>query len=47
MILMGQDMAVPDVATGFVEGRLDAGDLAGQRRDHILGGVFDILGRLW
>ncbi len=47
VIFMREDVAVPDVASGFVEGRLDAGYLAGQCRDHILGGILDILRRLW
>ncbi len=45
---MGEDVAVPDVAAGFVEGRLDPGHLTRipvlrrQSRDHVLGRVLDI-----
>ncbi len=47
MILMGEDVAVPDVAARFVKGSLNPRDLTWQRRDHVLGSIFDIPGRLW
>ena len=46
MVLVGEDVAVPDITTRLVEGRLDAGDLAGQCRDHVLGRIFDVPFRL-
>ena len=45
VVLVGQDVAVPHVAAGLVEGCLDPGDLAGQRRDHVLRGILDVLDR--
>ena len=41
VILMREDVAVPDVAAGLVEVSLDAGDLIRQSRDHVLGRVLD------
>jgi hypothetical protein len=46
MVLMGEDVAMPHVAAGLVEGHLDAGDLTRQSRDHVLGRVFNVPGRL-
>lgn len=35
MVLVREDMTVPDITPGFVEGHLDARDLAGQRHHHV------------
>ena len=42
VVLMREDMAVPDVAARFVECGLDAGDLSGEGGDHVLGRILDI-----
>ena len=42
MVFMREDVAVPDVASGLVEGGFDTGDLPGQSSYHILAGVLDI-----
>ena len=38
MVLMRQDVTMPDVSTRFGEGHLDARDLARQRHDHVAPG---------
>ena len=40
MVLMRQDVAVPYVPAGFVEGHLDASHFAGRRQDHVAPGSF-------
>ena len=42
VVFVREDVAVPDVASGLVERHLDARDLVGQRRDHVLRRVLDI-----
>ena len=46
VVFVGQDVAVPDVAARFVKMHFDAGNLPGQGRNHVLGGVLDVSYRL-
>ena len=46
VILVGQNVAVSDVAAWFVEGRLDPRNLVGQRGHHVFGCILDVLGHL-
>ncbi len=47
MVLMGENMAVPDIAARLVEGRFDPGNLTRQGGHHIFGRIFDIfIGRI-
>ena len=41
MVLMGEDMAVPDIASGLVKGHLDIGNLTRQCCYHIFWGILD------
>lgn len=42
MIFVGENVAVPDIPTGFIEGRFDTRYLPGEGGDHILGGIFHV-----
>ena len=42
VIFVREDMAMPDIASGLVECRLDLRDLAGQCRDHIFRRFFQV-----